>query len=91
MPGALAHALATLHKHSINLLAIGSYDDLHHPKRSDFFVTAEGHEDDSAMGAAIAELRSRAVAFKVLGSFPAADSRAPAIRAFTKGTAVSCS
>jgi chorismate mutase/prephenate dehydratase len=37
-----------------------------------FFVDLEGHQDDRAVAAAIAELKQRAPFLKLLGSYPAA-------------------
>ena len=72
--GSLAHALAAIMRHGVNLLNIRSYVDLdrRHVGNVDFIVTAEGHEMGPALAGALAELRSLADVVKVFGSFPAA-------------------
>jgi len=67
--GSLAQALDALHRHGVNLLSIRSYVDVHDERRVDFVVTAQGHERDLTIAGALDELRSRAAAVKVFGSF----------------------
>ena len=71
--GSLAGALECIHRHGVNLLNIRSYADLLDGTSVDFIVTAEGHERDAPLAAAISELQGLAACVKVFGSFPRAE------------------
>lgn len=71
-PGAVHDLLAPLAKHGVSMTKLES-----RPARSDlweyvFFVDVEGHQTDTRVAAALAELKQVAAFVKVLGSYPAA-------------------
>ena len=67
--GGLAEALNVINDHSVNLLNIRSYADLHDQGKVDFIATLKGHEAEAALAGAISELQSRLPLVKVLGSY----------------------
>jgi len=69
-PGALARTLAAFHASGVNLRSIQSYANLQEANVVDFFIETDGHESDPALSAALIQLRSQAVDFKLLGSYP---------------------
>ena len=71
-PGAMYALLEPFAKHGVSMSRLES-----RPARTGlweylFFVDLEGHQDDMAVAAAIAELKLRAPFLKLLGSYPAA-------------------
>jgi chorismate mutase / prephenate dehydratase len=73
-PGAVHALLTPLAQHGVSMTRIES-----RPARSPsalweymFFIDVEGHQKDSRVAQAIAELRSRAPFLKILGSYPIA-------------------
>jgi chorismate mutase / prephenate dehydratase len=71
-PGAMYALLEPFAKHGVSMSRLES-----RPARTGlweylFFVDLEGHQDDPAVAAALAELRLRAPFLKLLGSYPAA-------------------
>ncbi len=71
-PGAMYALLEPLAKHGVSMSRLES-----RPARTGlweylFFVDLEGHQDDPAVAAALADLRQRAPFLKLLGSYPAA-------------------
>ena len=71
--GALHAALEPFARHSVNLTRIESRPTKARAWEYVFFCDFEGHADDPAVGAAIAELRPRCDFVKVLGSYPRAE------------------
>jgi chorismate mutase/prephenate dehydratase len=71
-PGALYHVLEPFHREGISLTRIET-----RPSRSGtwsyvFFIDFEGHRDDASIVPLLAEIQSKAVDFKWLGSYPKA-------------------
>jgi chorismate mutase/prephenate dehydratase len=71
-PGAVHELLDPLARHGVSMTRLES-----RPSRTGlweyvFYVDVEGHRDDPAVGAALAELTERAAFLKILGSYPAA-------------------
>ncbi|MDO8351326.1 MAG: prephenate dehydratase [Gallionella sp.] len=71
-PGAVHDLLVPLAKHSVSMTKFES-----RPSRSGvweyvFYVDIEGHQADSKVAAALAELRQSAAFMKILGSYPVA-------------------
>lgn len=71
-PGAMHALLEPFARHGVSMSRLES-----RPARTGlweylFFVDLEGHQDDPAVAAAIADLRQRAPFLKLLGSYPAA-------------------
>jgi chorismate mutase/prephenate dehydratase len=71
-PGAMYALLEPFAKHGVSMSRLES-----RPARTGlweylFFVDLEGHQDDPAVAAALADLRQRAPFLKLLGSYPAA-------------------
>ncbi len=71
-PGAVHDLLVPLAKHGVSMTKLES-----RPARSGmweyvFYVDIEGHQDDPAVAAALAELRQLAAFVKILGSYPVA-------------------
>jgi chorismate mutase/prephenate dehydratase len=71
-PGAMYALLEPFAKHGVSMSRLES-----RPARTGlweylFFVDLEGHQDDTAVAVAIAELKLRAPFLKLLGSYPAA-------------------
>ena len=72
-PGAMHDLLAPLAKHGVSMTKLES-----RPARSGlweyvFYMDIEGHQADTGVAAALAELRQAAAFMKLLGSYPAAD------------------
>ena len=69
--GSLVGVLNVLHTHSVNMIAIRSFVDLHDPKQVDFIATVQGHELDRHLEGAVSELRATMACtrFRILGSF----------------------
>src|SRR5439155_27164944 len=68
--GAVYEALEPLARHGVSMTRFES-----RPARTGmwvyhFYIDVEGHETDPTVSAALAELRSQAGFFKVLGSYP---------------------
>ncbi len=72
--GALYRALEPFAQHGVNLTRIESRPTRVRAWEYVFFCDFEGHSDDEAVGAAIAELRPRCDFVKVLGSYPQAEA-----------------
>jgi chorismate mutase/prephenate dehydratase len=71
-PGAMVALLEPFAAHGVSMSRLES-----RPARTGlweylFFVDLEGHQDDAAVAAALADLRQRAPFLKLLGSYPAA-------------------
>jgi chorismate mutase/prephenate dehydratase len=71
-PGAMYALLEPFARHGVSMSRLES-----RPARTGlweylFFVDLEGHQEDAAVAAALAELRARAPFLKLLGSYPAA-------------------
>lgn len=72
-PGALLDCLKLFADHSINLTKLESRPIASNPFEYSFFVDFLGGDGDSAVTAALVELRAAARHVKVLGSYPAAE------------------
>ena len=70
--GALHDLLGPFAKHGVNLTAVQSRPMKGKPWEYIFIVDMEGHQDDAAVAAALAEAGGVAASHKVLGSFPRA-------------------
>lgn len=70
--GALYRMLEPFAANALNLTRIESRPTKRRPWEYVFFVDFEGHRDDPAVHAALAELRTRCLFLKVLGSYPSA-------------------
>ena len=70
--GALHNLLGPFASHGVNLTAVQSRPMKGKPWEYIFIVDMEGHQDDAAVAAALAEAGSVAASHKVLGSFPRA-------------------
>lgn len=71
-PGALFRLLEPLARHSVNMNRIESRPSRQGRWDYVFFIDVDGHVDDAALRAALAELDSAARMVKVLGSYPRA-------------------
>ncbi len=70
--GALADAMTTFQKYSINLTWIESFPIRGNPNEYLFFVELEGHRDNKNVADAIKELASHTIRLECLGSYPKA-------------------
>jgi len=70
--GALHRLLEPFARHGVNLTAIHCRPMKGKPWEYLFFVDLEGHRDEPAVAAALAEAGERAHSYRVLGSFPRA-------------------
>lgn len=69
-PGSLAEALATLHRHRVNIHTIQSYADAEPgTTQAAFICDVDGHEADANMKAAFGDLAGHTAFVKVVGSF----------------------
>jgi chorismate mutase/prephenate dehydratase len=71
-PGALYLLLEPLARNSISMTRIESRPSRRGKWDYVFFIDIEGHVEDKAVAAALAELKRRASLFRVLGSYPRA-------------------
>lgn len=69
-PGALHDLLAILAKHGINMTRIESRPSRQAAWEYVFFLDLQGHAEDDDVKKALAELKSDAALFKLLGSYP---------------------
>ncbi len=69
-PGALYDALKGLAAAKINLTRIESRPTRQKPWEYNFYVDIEGHREDAAVKAGLAQLENGTVFLKVLGSYP---------------------
>jgi len=69
-PGALFGLLEPFSRHGVSMTRIESRPSRKGTWDYVFFVDIEGHKDDEIVGAALAEIESRAAMFRILGSFP---------------------
>ena len=69
-PGRLSDALACFDRHKINLSWIESFPLRGEEEGYQFFLDAEGHQQDARMKKALADLESKATRLEVLGSYP---------------------
>lgn len=72
-PGTLYQALGALATRSINLAKIESRPGRQRPWEYVFYVDVDGHVDDDAMRAALADLKRHTSMLRVLGSYPKAE------------------
>lgn len=70
--GALVDALAVFKRRRLNLTWIESFPIPGSERAYLFFVEAEGHETDTDVKKAVADLRRKTLRLEILGSFPAA-------------------
>lgn len=73
-PGALHELLAPLAKHNVSMSRFESRPSGTGLWEYVFFFDVEGHQQDAAVAAALAEVRARAAFLKILGSYPVAAS-----------------
>jgi chorismate mutase/prephenate dehydratase len=71
-PGALCDVLAYFKEHGVNLTMIESRPMRDRPWHYLFFVDLQGHAQEPAVSAALAELQGDCAFLKVLGSYPEA-------------------
>jgi chorismate mutase/prephenate dehydratase len=71
-PGALHRLLEPLAKHGISMSRIESRPSRRRKWDYVFFIDIDGHTEDAPVKKALAELKSRASLFRVLGSYPRA-------------------
>ena len=71
-PGALYRMLQPIATNSLSMTRIESRPSRQALWEYVFHIDVEGHRDDAAVVAALAELESEAFAVKVLGSYPKA-------------------
>jgi chorismate mutase/prephenate dehydratase len=73
-PGAVHALLAPLAAHRVSMTRIESRPSRVRSSLWEylFFIDVEGHQNDAAVAAAIAELKAKAPYLKILGSYPAA-------------------
>ncbi|MDR2213669.1 MAG: prephenate dehydratase [Pseudomonadales bacterium] len=72
-PGTLLRALEPFEHHGINLSKLESRPTRKTAWSYSFYLDVDGHVDDAAMQAALAELERLSIEVKLLGSYPAAD------------------
>jgi prephenate dehydratase len=77
-PGTLYQALGALATRGINLAKIESRPGRQRPWEYVFYVDVDGHVDDDAMRAALADLKRHTSVLRVLGSYPKAEPPAVA-------------
>ena len=68
--GALLDCLQAFQKHNVNLSNIESRQSTKREKEYFFFVDCQGHQEDQAIQAAMADVRRHALQLSVLGSYP---------------------
>lgn len=73
-PGALADAMGTFKRHSLNLTWIESFPAPESPSEYIFFVELSGHREQPTVAAALQELGDSAQRLTLLGSYPKAES-----------------
>ncbi len=71
-PGALVRLLEPLARHAVNMTRLESRPSQRKKWDYVFFLDLDGHVEDALLGKALAELKSRASLFRVLGSYPRA-------------------
>jgi prephenate dehydratase len=69
-PGSLYNVLEVFARHKINLTKIESRPTRQRPWEYYFFVDIEGHHKDALVSKAFAEVATKTVFLKVLGSYP---------------------
>ena len=72
VPGSLNAALDCLEQHSINLTMINSRPTKQMPWEYVFFIDVQGHAQEQALSAALAEMKTRCAFLRILGSYPEA-------------------
>jgi chorismate mutase/prephenate dehydratase len=77
-PGGLHQALAPFAKHGVNLSRIESRPSRRRAWDYVFFIDLDGHAEDQAVAAALAEFRGGCQLVKLLGSYPRAE-QAPGV------------
>jgi chorismate mutase/prephenate dehydratase len=82
-PGILFRTLGAFAQRGLNMTKIESRPSRRAPWQYVFFVDIDGHERDERVAAALAEVRAACESVKVLGSYPKADTPAPASAAAT--------
>jgi chorismate mutase/prephenate dehydratase len=73
-PGALHELLGPLAEHNVSMSRFESRPSGTGLWEYVFFFDVEGHQQDTAVAAALAEVRARAAFVKILGSYPVASS-----------------
>jgi chorismate mutase / prephenate dehydratase len=73
-PGALHELLGPLAEHNVSMSRFESRPSGTGLWEYVFFLDVEGHQQDTAVAAALAEVRARAAFVKILGSYPVAAS-----------------
>ena len=71
-PGAMVELLEPLARHGVSMTKLESRPSKIELWNYVFFVDIEGHQNDTKVQAALADLRGRASSVKVLGSYPVA-------------------
>ena len=72
MPGAMVQLLEPLARHKVSMTKLESRPSKTGIWEYVFFVDIEGHHEDAAVAAALADLQQRASFIKILGSYPMA-------------------
>jgi chorismate mutase/prephenate dehydratase len=73
-PGILYRVLGAFAERGLNMSKIESRPSRRRPWEYVFFVDVDGHESDAPVAAALAEVKRSCESFKVLGSYPRAES-----------------
>ena len=71
-PGALVEVLGVFSRHGVNVAMIQSRPSRQAAWEYRFFADVSGHRDDEPLRAALDELRSHTVSYKIIGSYPEA-------------------
>lgn len=77
-PGILFRTLGAFAQRGLNMTKIESRPSRRAPWEYVFFVDIDGHERDANVAGALADVRAKCESVKVLGSYPKAESIAPA-------------
>jgi chorismate mutase/prephenate dehydratase len=73
-PGALVEVLGIFTKHGVNLSMIQSRPSRQETWEYRFFADVQAHREDAALQDALQELQQHTVSYKILGSYPEAES-----------------
>ena len=77
-PGILYRTLGAFAERGLNMSKIESRPSRRRPWEYVFFVDIDGHERDTPVAAALAEVRKACETLKVMGSYPRSDAPSPA-------------
>jgi chorismate mutase/prephenate dehydratase len=69
-PGALTSVLAVFSKHSVNMVKLESRPARNQTWEYMFYIDIEGHQQDTAVAAALRQFKKHAAFVKIVGSYP---------------------